>query len=67
MDLKDVRVGLRVEVPLRMVHDTYRWTQPYGTVIGVESFMGNEPRIRVRLDGEMASVVVCDAADLDYE
>ncbi len=67
MELKDVRVGLRVEVPLRMVHDTYPWKEPYGTVIEIDSFMGNEPRIRVLLDGEMATVVVCRAADLDYE
>lgn len=67
MQEKDVRVGLRVMVPQRMVHDTYPWQERYGKVIGVESFLGTRPLIRVLLDGDSAVVITCRAEDLDFE
>lgn len=67
MQEKEVRVGLRVMVPERMVGDCYPWRERYGKVIEIEAFLETRPRIRVLLDGESAAVIVCRAEDLDYE
>ncbi len=64
---EDLNLGRRVMVPRERVSYGYPWAERYGTVVGLDSFMGLPPVISVLLDGEMAVVIGCKLSELDYE
>lgn len=66
MKLSEIRVGLRVMVPLEKVQERAPWMERYGKVIEVENFMGLTP-VLVLLDGDMGAVISVNPEDLDYE